>query len=200
MSTLIPAMVATAILGIVTIPIVNLSLETVKTRVDSDLHGDAETQALGVRRQAAAADTIAINNGTLILDGNVITLPNNCSVTWVEGASGTLNTVTCTSSRGSRVQRSTQPLFAARDFMSGDGSIVCYSRYQSQNALNRDQAQYTRVIGIDAFNAIISESGNSGGFVQLHTLNFQRCAEAGPSGNAPGNSGNAPGNAGKGRG
>jgi hypothetical protein len=178
MSTLIPAMVASAILGIVTIPIVNLSLETVKTRVDSELFGEAETLALGVRRQAAEANTIAINNGDLVLDGDAITLPSGCSVSSADSGSGTVNTITCTSNRGSREQRNTQPLFVAKDFMAGDGSIVCYSRYQSQNASDRDQPQFTEVIGIDDFNDIISQPGNSGGFVQLHTLNFPRCAQA----------------------
>jgi hypothetical protein len=86
--------------------------------------------------------------------------------------------VTCTSSRGNREQRNSQPLFSASDFISDDGSIVCYSRYQSQNASDRGLAQYTKVTSIDDFNEIISRPGNSGGFVQLHTLNFPDCALA----------------------
>jgi hypothetical protein len=241
MSTLIPAMVASAILGIVTIPIVNLSLETVKTRVDSELFGEAETLALGVRRQAAGADTLTVNNGVLTLDDNPISLPNGCSVSSTEGADGIpFSTVTCTTNRGSRTQKSSQPLFAASDFETAapgsskninedgtddgndDSNKVCYSRYQSQSASNNDNTDETEVITIDDFNALLSKPGNSGGFLQLHTLNHPRCAQAasgsnsgsstgnngdnsnnsntgpGNSGNAPGNSGNAGGNRGRG--
>lgn len=184
MSTLIPAMVATAILGVVTVPIVNLSLETVKTRVDSELFSEAETRALGVRRQAAQADSLAISQGSLVLTINsvaeTVTLPQGCSVA-TSANDPDFASVTCTASRGNRLQRNSQPLFAGDDFIAsgtGDSSTVCYSRYKSQAASDKDEAEETKVISIDAFNAMIAQSGNSGGFLQLHTLNFPRCAQA----------------------
>lgn len=184
MSTLIPAMVATAILGVVTVPIVNLSLETVKTRVDSELFSEAETRALGVRRQAAQADSLAISQGSLVLTTNsvaaTVTLPQGCSAA-TSANDPDFASVTCTASRGNRSQRNSQPLFAGDDFIAsgtGDSSTVCYSRYKSQAASDKDEAEETKVISIDAFNAMIAQSGNSGGFLQLHTLSFPRCAQA----------------------
>ena len=184
MSTLIPAMVATAILGVVTVPIVNLSLETVKTRVDSELFSEAETLALGVRRQAAQADSLAISKGSLVLTSNsvaeTVTLPQGCSVA-TSANDPDFASVTCTASRGNRSQRNSQPLFAGDDFIAsgtGDSSTVCYSRYKSQAASDKDEAEETKVISIDAFNAMIAQPGNSGGFLQLHTLSFPRCAQA----------------------
>ena len=184
MSTLIPAMVATAILGVVTVPIVNLSLETVKTRVDSELFSEAETLALGVRRQAAQSDSLAISKGSLVLTTNsvaeTVTLPQGCSVA-TSANDPDFASVTCTASRGNRSQRNSQPLFAGDDFIAsgtGDSSTVCYSRYKSQAASDNDEAEETKVISIDAFNAMIAQPGNSGGFLQLHTLSFPRCAQA----------------------
>jgi hypothetical protein len=184
MSTLIPAMVATAILGVVTVPIVNLSLETVKTRVDSELFSEAETLALGVRRQAAQSDSLAISKGSLVLTSNsvaeTVTLPQGCSVA-TSANDPDFASVTCTASRGNRSQRNSQPLFAGDDFIAsgtGDSSTVCYSRYKSQAASDNDEAEETKVISIDAFNAMIAQPGNSGGFLQLHTLSFPRCAQA----------------------
>lgn len=184
MSTLVPAMVATVILGVVTVPIVNLSLETVKTRVDSELFSEAETSALGIRRQAAQSDSLAISNGSLVLTTNsvaeTVSLPQGCSVA-TSANDPDFASVTCTASRGSRQQRNIQPLFAGDDFIAsgpGDSSTVCYSRYKSQAASDNDEAEETKVISIEAFNALIAQSGNSGGFLQLHTLAFPRCAQA----------------------
>ena len=119
MSALVPALIASTLLAIATVPITTLSLQSTRTRVSSQLFHEAEALALGVRKEAALAGTLEITaDGTLLLDGTAAQLDENCTVgptPYVEredSANTEIAKVTCTMRRGSLTQRNTQPLFS----------------------------------------------------------------------------------------
>ncbi len=115
MSTLVPALIASTLLSIATVPITTLSLQSARTRVSSQLFHEAETLALNVRKDVALAGEMEITSaGVLVLDGRPMQLDDRCSVSpipYVERQNTEIATVTCTASRGPLRQRNIQPLF-----------------------------------------------------------------------------------------
>lgn len=192
MSALVPALIASTLLAIATVPITTLSLQSTRTRVSSQLFHEAETLALGVRKDAAEAEELEITGGTLELtdtSGSTTSylLPQGCSV-----AQSTIATVTCVVNRGSLRQSNTQPLYSHRDLIgNNEGSLsFCYSRYRSENASDRDDRLFTALTSVEEFNALLERQGNSEGFLQIHPLSDAGCQQAlnGGSGITPDNS------------
>lgn len=173
MSHLISAVMASTILGIVSVPIAQLSVASVRTRASSELHHEAEQSALSVRKAAAQANSMEINGSDLLLNGSAHTLPSGCNVI----ATASISKVTCTSSRGGLTSSSSQPLYSSSD-LAGSSSI-CWSGYQSQNASNNNQPSTTYISDAATLNQELSNPGNSGwGFVQVHELSTPDCQAA----------------------
>lgn len=171
---LMSSLVAATILGIVSVPIAQLSIASVKTRATSELYNEAEQLALGVRKAAARANTLEINNGTLLLDSNTYSIPNSCRVAMADA----IGIITCTSNRGGLNAQSSQPLYSSND-LAGNGGNICWSGYQSQQASNNDQRSATYITDTQTFNQELTNPGNSGwGFVQVHDLRDSDCQTA----------------------
>lgn len=180
MSALVPALIASTLLAIATVPITTLSLQSTRTRVSSQLFHKAETLALGVRKDAAEAEELEITGGILELtdtSGSTTSylLPQGCSV-----AQSTIATVTCVVNRGSLRQSNTQPLYSHRDLIgNNEGSLsFCYSRYRSENASDRDDRLFTALTTVEEFNSLLEEQGNSEGFLQVHPMSDAGCQQA----------------------